>query len=59
MVIVNVSYVVDPEDESLFDDFDSDGSVFYFGAKTLRGRGMIDEQHHTLDSNCVTKVTRK
>ena len=65
MVIVNVTgepfkrYVVDVEDESMFDNFDPDGLPFYFGAQALRGRGVIDEQYRSLDSESVTKVTRK
>lgn len=66
MVIVNVTgepfkrYVVDSEDEYLFDNFEpGERGFFFFGAQALRSKGVIDEQYRLLDSNCVTKVTRK
>lgn len=64
MVIVNVTgepfkrYVVDPEDEHLFDHFEHEEDRFVFGAQAIRRNG-IDEQYRLLSTDGVFKVTRK
>lgn len=66
MIIVTVTgetykrYVVDSEDEYLFDNPPEDYVMgfFPFGAQAIRKNG-IDESYRLLSSDCITKVTRK
>lgn len=50
-------YVVDSEDEHLFDHFEHEENRFVFGAQAIRRNG-IDEQYRSLSTDGVIRITK-